>query len=160
MRINTGDLKDAKEAAYRLIKYRDRSKKEIAERLRKKGFSEDICGNVIAELKKLGYLDDTRFANALAEDILRFKPAGIEFIRSKLRSKGIPAEMADSVISGVKENYDEVEVAYKLAAAKAKRLTGTETAKAKQRIYNFLARRRFNPDAIREVLSRIFKDDE
>jgi len=156
MRTDTGDLKNAFNAAYRLIKYRDRSAKEMAERLRKKGFYDDVCGNVIAELKRLGYLDDMRFAKALAEDVLRFKPAGIEFIRSKLRSKGISADIADSVISGVKEGYNEREAAYKLAVKRADKMINISTDKAKQRIYGILARRRFERDTILEILDKIY----
>lgn len=160
MKKSGGGLNEALDAAYRLIKYRDRSAFELAERLRKKGFKDDICGNVIAELKRLGYIDDMRFAKALAEDIIRFKPGGIEFMRAKFRLKGIPAEIADSVISEISAGYSEDEAAYRLAELKAKRLAGVEPMKAKQRIYNFLARRRFKYDTITAALSRAFKNDE
>ncbi|MFH0839590.1 MAG: regulatory protein RecX [Candidatus Omnitrophota bacterium] len=156
MKTDAGELARARKSAYGLLKYRERSLKEIADRLKEKGFSPDICANVIAELQRLGYLDDTRFANALAQDILKFKPAGISFIRWKLYSKGVPAGIADAVISAVKEDYNENEAASRLAAMKAERLRAIEPRKAKQRIYGFLARRRFSQDVIMEALSKLF----
>ncbi|MBU4376191.1 MAG: recombination regulator RecX [Candidatus Omnitrophica bacterium] len=159
MKTDAGELRRARQSAYGLLKYRERSLKEIADRLKEKGFSPDICANVIAELQKLGYLDDVRFANALAQDILKFNPAGVSFIRSKLYSKGVPAGVADAVISAIKEDYNENETARRLAVMKAKRLEDIEPRKAKQRIYGFLTRRRFNHDIILDALSEIFKDD-
>jgi regulatory protein len=156
MKMDAGDFAKAKKSAYRLIRYRERSSKEIVDRLKEKGFDADICGKVIAELKELGYLDDTNFANAVAEDIIRSRPAGIEFIRQKLRLKGVPADIADSVISDIRNNYDEYSAAYKLASVRAKRLTDIGPDKAKRRIYTFLARRRFSDDVISEVLNRLF----
>ncbi|WDT82211.1 MAG: regulatory protein RecX [Candidatus Manganitrophus sp.] len=52
----------AKQSAYRLLSYRDRSVKEIETKLAEKGYSEEIIAEVIASLKEANYLDDDRFA--------------------------------------------------------------------------------------------------
>jgi regulatory protein len=148
----------AKECAYRLLKYKERSTKEIRDRLQQKKFSSDVCNKVIGELKGCGYLNDSRFASMLAADIIKFRPGGLEFVRSALRAKGVPEETADSVVSNIERSYDEREIAYKLASVRAKRSVGLGPKKAKQRIYNFLLRRRFKKDTILEVLSQIFKE--
>ena len=157
---NAGDLAKARECAYRLIKYRERSTKEIVGRLKAKGFSGDICDKVIDELNRLGYLDDKRFANMLAGSIIKFRPGGLALVRSALRAKGVPETIADSAIADIKDSYDECGAAYKLASNRVKRLSGVKPEKAKQRIYNFLLRRRFGRGTIQNVLNRIFADSD
>ncbi len=153
---NKDNLIKAMECAYRLLKYREHGEKEIRDKLKARGFAGDICGKVISELTEMGHIDDRRFAKMIAEDIIRFRPGSLMFIRSALRLKGVSGEIADSVLSSVKEGYDERETAYKLAVSKAGRLSGIDPEKAKQRIYNFLLRRRFSRETIMGVLREIY----
>ncbi|MDD5680438.1 MAG: regulatory protein RecX [Candidatus Omnitrophica bacterium] len=157
MKKSADDFAKAKEYAYRLLKYRERSTKEIERRLKEKHFSGNICDKVIAELKELGYLDDNRFANMVADSIIKFKPGGLALVRSALYAKGVPAKIIDSVISDVKDGYDEYEAAYALASRRVRRFKDIEPERAKHRIYNLLLRRRFKQETILEVLNQIFK---
>ena len=152
---SAGDFAKAKECAYRLLKYRERSTKEIRNRLKEKGFSGDICDRVIDELSRLGYLDDSRFANMLAEDMIKSRPGGLALIRSALYAKGVAAEIVDSIVLSLEGSYDEYQAACKLASNRVKRLKNIEPEKAKQRIYNFLLRRRFKQETILEVLRNL-----
>lgn len=153
---NVDNLARARECAYRLLKYRERSEKEVRDKLKVKGFADDICEKVIFELTGMRYIDDRRFANAAAESIIKFHPGSLMFIRSALRSKGVSGEITDAVISDVKNNYDEHGAAYNLAVSRAGRFSGIEPKKAKQRIYNFLMRRRFSHEMIMRVLREIY----
>jgi len=153
---NRDTLIKARECAYRLLKYRERSEKEIRDRLKAKGFAANICGNVISELTEMGYIDDRRFANMAAENIIKFHPCSLVFVRLALRSKGISDEITDAVISDIKDSYDEHGTAYKLAVNRAGQFSSIDPDKAKQRIYNFLLRRRFNQEMIMGVLREIY----
>lgn len=150
------DIAKAKECAYKLLKYRARSVKEIKSRLKNKGFPSGICDEIVRELTRVGYLDDRRFADMLADDIIKFRPCGIALIRSALKAKGVAADTADFAIADIEGVYNEHDSAYKLALGRSMRLKGIEQNKAKQRIYNFLARRRFNREIILEVLAEIY----
>ncbi|MDP3789066.1 MAG: RecX family transcriptional regulator, partial [Candidatus Omnitrophota bacterium] len=134
----------------------ERSEKEIRGRLKAKGFAGDISAKVIAELTEMGYVDDRRFANMAAENIIKFHPGSLAFIRSALQSKGISGEITEAVISDIKDSYDEHGIAYKLAVNRAGQFSGIEPKKAKQRIYNFLLRRRFSQETIMGVLREIY----
>lgn len=153
---NQNSFIKAMECAYRLLKYREHGEKEIRGKLKAKGFADDICGKAISELTEMGYIDDRRFAKMIAGDIIRFRPGGLMSIRSALRLKGISGEIIDAVVSGVKDSYDEHGAAYKLAVRKAGHLSGIDQEKAKQRIYNFLLRRRFSHETIMGVLREIY----
>lgn len=157
--MSNGDsLVKARECAYRLLKYRERSEKEIRDRLKAKGFSDDICKKVISELTATGDIDDRRFANMVAENIIKFRPGSLTFVHSVLRSKGISDDIADAVISDIKSSYDERGTAYRLAVTRAGQFSGIDSEKAKQRIYNFLLRRRFSQEIIMGVLREIYND--
>ena len=55
------DLKAASKAM-QLLLYRQRTEKELREKLYEKGFSENASEAAIAYVKSFGYLDDRRYA--------------------------------------------------------------------------------------------------
>jgi len=158
MKIEPTSLAQAKNFAYKLLSYREHSTKELEDKLIRKGFEKEVSSKVINALKSLKLLDDWRFAKAFAENRIKYKPSGLALIRSELRSKGVDREAIDSIISDIKKNYNEYEVAYNIASNKAKRFNKISSIKAKQRLYDYLLRRRFDKDVIYDVLNAVFKD--
>lgn len=156
MKIDTASLTQAKNFAYRLLSYRERSVKELGDRLVKKGFKKEVCDRVVDDLKKTGLLDDYRFAKAFAESRIKHRPSSLALIRLKLYLKGIAKDTVSSVISEVERGYDEYDVAYSLAAEKAKKFNKIGCAKAKRRACDYLLRRRFSKEVIYRVLSEVF----
>lgn len=156
MKIKPDDFAQAKDYAYRLLSYRERSEREIKERLARKGFDEVVSEKVAEDLKAAGLIDDYRFAKAFAEGRVRYRPSGLELIRSKLYSKGIDGEIVNSVISAIEGNYDEYAAAHELAGNRAKKFGKINREKAKQRIYGYLLRRRFKKEVVYKVLNEIF----
>ncbi len=49
-------------SAYYLLRYRDRSEREMRERLARKGYSEPVVDATVLQLKEAGFLDDLRLA--------------------------------------------------------------------------------------------------
>ncbi|MEK7712781.1 MAG: RecX family transcriptional regulator, partial [Nitrospirota bacterium] len=56
---------DAIRYAYRLLSYRDRSEKELTNKLKWKGFSEEIIQQTINHLSEKGFINDTALALSL-----------------------------------------------------------------------------------------------
>ena len=54
--------KIAKSQAFKYLSYRDRSKKEVALYLKKKGHAPPVIQATLHELEKLNYINDNRFA--------------------------------------------------------------------------------------------------
>lgn len=156
MKIKPGDFAQAKNYAYRLLGYRERSEREIEERLVRKGFNKVVSEKVVEDLKAAGLIDDYRFAKSFAEGRVKYRPSGIELIRSKLYSKGIDGEIVNSVLSEIERNFDEYAAAYEIAGNRARKFGKINREKAKQRIYGYLLRRRFKKDVIYKVLNEIY----
>ncbi len=62
-----------------------------------------LLQELIQELEKQGYIDDSDFAQSYLASMLRSKPKGRYLLRSKLWEKGVAAETIDLVL----EDYDE-----------------------------------------------------
>jgi regulatory protein len=157
MSANSNRATQAKNYAFRLLNYRERSVKEIEDRLIRKGFNKEVCAKTVADLKALKLVDDHKFAKSFAEGRVKYKPSGLALIRSKLYFKGIAEETINSVITDIEKGYDEYHAAYEIAARKTKSFSKISREKAKRRIYEYLLRRRFKKDIIFKVLNKIFE---
>jgi regulatory protein len=89
-------LQRALELAYRLLAHRDPTTAAVRRRLEAKDLSH-VAGEAVAELERLGYLDDVRFARRFAEDRRRLDGWGAERIERRLRELGID----DGLVAGV-----------------------------------------------------------
>ena len=154
MRNNQGSLQKAREYAFLLLKFRQRSRKEIYERLKKKKFGEEIINETISFLKLKGFIDDRLFAKAWIESRIK-KPLGLRKIRQELNLKGIDKQIIDSEISEIKEKYAEEEVVGKIINKRLGRLKGIDPNRAKIRLYSYLLRRGFSPEIVIDTITRI-----
>src|SRR3989338_10427961 len=139
------DIQSAKRIAYQLLKFRASSEKEIRDRLKQKGFPPEIISQTVEYLYRLKYLNDREFAAAWTNSRLN-KPLGVRRIRLELKQKGVSEDIIAEAWDSVREKYREYDTVLALAKTKLKRMKGVEDAKAKRRIYTFLAHRGFNPD--------------
>lgn len=90
--INEGKTpNDAFKKIERLVKVRDRSIREVRERLIKDGFSESISDQAIERAIRCSYLDDHRFADVLVRSRLN-AGKGLAGIIRELRSHNIDPE--------------------------------------------------------------------
>lgn len=154
-RAQGSNAEKAREYAFLLLKFRLRSEKELAQRLRQKGFSEEICLQTVKFLKEREFIDDRVFARRWIAGRLK-RPFGLRRIRQELLQKGLDREIIAQAFSGAKEDYDEPVVVRHLAAERLLRLKGVEPVKARQRIYAYLMRRGFSPDLINNEINRLF----
>ncbi len=84
-----------KKARYRVIRwlsYRQRSRHETAEYLKRKGYAEPVIEAVLAEMQNFGYIDDSRFAGELLNTCVR-RGYGPKRARWELRKRGLDEEI-------------------------------------------------------------------
>jgi regulatory protein len=146
----------AREAALHLLSFRGRTAVEMRRRLVEKGYAPDIADGCVAELEGRGLIDDASFAQSFVRDRLRFRPRGAQLLLQELRTKGVDWETARSTVAEVLQDEDvsEAELA-RQAATKWTVRPGENRLRARRRLYNFLARRGFGPDAIRSVVEEL-----
>ena len=145
----------AKNNAYALLRQRPRSVHEIRNRLKLKGYGDDLVEDIIVTLKRSGDLDDEKFARFWVESRMHMNPAGDVVLKFELKGKGVSDNIIEAVLTEKAEKYDEYELALSLAKERFERLKKLDRRKATKRIYDFLLRRGFKYDNIRRVVENL-----
>ncbi len=144
--------------AYALLRQRPRSEFEIRDRLKIKGYSEEVIESVVEGLRRAGEIDDARFAKLWVDERMRLNPAGDVVLRHELKSKGLPAQLIEAVLDEKNKNYDEYEIAVSMAGDRFGRLKKLDRKKALKRLYDFLLRRGFKYETIRKIVENVVGD--
>ena len=129
---------EALECALRALHHRDRSVRELEERLRERGFAEAERDHAIDALVRTGLLDDSRFAR-LRTTSLAARGAGDALIRQALGRAGVARELIDEALRAVEPE------AARARLVVARRGAGPRTAR-------YLSGKGFSEDVIRELL--------
>lgn len=140
----------------RLLRFRPRSIKEMARRLKQKGHRSFIIARVIDELEDKKLLDDRIFAKLWIGDRITLKPSGKSLLVRELKSKGVSDTVIEEAFASFDGDYDEYETAFLLARKKAALLKGIDEEKAKKRMLDFLSRRGFSYDTIWKILKELY----
>ncbi|MBI5213965.1 MAG: regulatory protein RecX [Nitrospirae bacterium] len=142
-------LESALKNAFRLLGYRDRSEKEMLEKLMQKGFSAEVAGNAVAYLKNRGFIDDRRFAGILKKTAAERKHLGRSGTLAYLINKGISGDIADEILG---DEDDYLDTARNLIEKKMRSLKSCDGETIKRRLWGMLARRGFSYGTINKAL--------
>ena len=148
----------------KLLAAKPRSIAELRERLLEKLWTdESIVDSVIARLKEYKYLDDEQYPRDLAASRLRQRPQGRRRLEQTMSQKKLDKDIVKEAIDKAFEKMPEEEL-IKAAIEKRIRLEGRPQSRDElKKFYDYLFRRGFNYDVIRDHLSTISKigiDDE
>jgi regulatory protein len=146
----------ALESAERLLLIRLRSRREIADRLARKGYPAGVVSATISHLESDGLLDDVRFAKAWVAGRLAARPSGAVRLRRELQQKGIPRDIIEEVLRAGLSADDERVQAVALAQARLRRYRREPRDVAFRRLAGVLQRRGFSSNAITSALREVF----
>ena len=153
----TDDAAKAYDKAVRYLSYRPRSTAEVRRTLEEAEFAPEAIEATLARLTGQGYLDDAAFAAYWVDNRQRFRPKGEQALRQELRRAGVDKETIDESLDGL----DSSEAAYAAAQPRANRLSalaaGDPTA-FKRKLGEFLLRRGFTYDVVRDVVARLLRE--
>lgn len=153
-------LARAKSLAMHYLGSKARTTHEVRQKLERKGFGADTCERVLARIAELGYLDDADYARRYAESRFRSKGYGPQRIRQELRRRGIMGEIAEAALAELLEEVDPLDAAREQAAKRWNRLASeTDRRKRRKKLGDFLVRRGFGFDTIRQVTDELERDD-
>lgn len=138
-------------SALRLLKVRPRTEAELERGLRTRGFPEAVVRRAIEGLKASGHVDDRLFARLWAAEKLRRGASGKRRIVSELRAKQIDQRTAEEETDKVFNGEDEIEIAKRLALARAARMPALAKEAKKRRLYEHLVRRGFDSEVAAEA---------
>ncbi len=151
------ELARARDAAYRHLSYRPRSRAEILRKLKEKGFSAPLVDRVLGDLERLGYVNDRDFAVQWTRSRIRLRSFGRRRIEQELRDRGVDRELIQDALSEAFADASELDLALGEAEKKMKTLRRFDPEVRKRRVAGLLERKGFPAGIIRTVI-RQFKD--
>ncbi|MGH2793583.1 MAG: regulatory protein RecX, partial [Actinomycetota bacterium] len=135
----------ARDAALRLLSHRERSRAELKQRLRAKGYDAETIEGVLDALRDSGLQSDERFAEVFTGEAHRSRGLASGAVRGELLRRGIDRRLA--LEAATERPEDEESRARELALSRARRLPAEIAPDArKRRIAGYLARRGYPPD--------------
>jgi regulatory protein len=141
-----------KTVAYSYLSYKQRSRKEVIQKLRKNKIPEEVIDKIISLLVEMKYINDESYAKLYLENKLSGKPMGNRLLRIKLQEKGIDRETTEKVID---ENYDEekeLQSAEKLLEKYSEKVKGKNDFEKRKKCFNYLVSRGFDFELAGRVL--------
>lgn len=149
----------ARGSALSLLAARPYSRADIAGRLTRKGFEADTIERVLDALERVDLLNDRALAGAMVRSELSRKPAGRRLLETKLRQKGVPAEVAADEIRAGLADRDAAADCEALLRRRARSFSDDiEPAAAMRRLLGLAARRGFESDVAREAARSVMRD--
>lgn len=154
--IQRGELRqECLDAAFRSIQTRLHSRAELKRKLMKKQWGESVVEGVLEDLKRLGYIDDAKFATAKATSAANLKHHGPRRALGELLRAGVKSDVAKISLAAVYEKSDSTAVATALAERQVNRLKRLDPAVARRRLIGMLQRRGFDYDTIKPVVESV-----
>ncbi len=132
------------------LSYRRRSRRELADYLKRKGYDEDISASVMRRLEDVGLLDDAAFAAAWIADRQLLRPRSRRILQVELMKKGIDRDIITDALSRVSED-SQLDALTDLIERKRRQSSYADP----QKLMAFLARQGYGYDQIKKALMRL-----
>ena len=133
--------------ALNILSRRDHSEKELFDKLARAD-GDEAAASAVEKIKALGYIDDERYAAALAKELAERKGKSERAILSELIHRGIDRNTAENAISSL--TLDECDKINILLNSKYRRKL--ETEKGRQQVFNALLRLGYGYGEIRSAM--------
>jgi len=146
--------KRARSMALQLLSRRAWSKKELSERLAKRGCDTADAMRACDLLEGEGWLDDLSYARARIREWTRLEPASSRWLNYKLSGKGIDADTATEAIREELGAKSQQDAATELAMLRLAKLGSVDDATKRRRVIGALQRRGFIADVASEAFRR------
>ena len=148
-------LQEALDLSFTFLGHRDRTVAEVRRHLERKRVEPAGIDAAIAELDRLQYLDDERFARRFAEDRRRLDAWGADRIERRLLALGVAPGIAAAAL-GTGDGHDELAAAVDLLRRRVRR--PPETDRDRERALGLLARRGYELELAYDAV-RAFERD-
>ena len=146
----------AYDRAMAMLAARGRASGELKRLLVRKGEDPTVVAGVIDRLTAAGFLDDEAFARQYTRS-KSSTGTSRRRIEQELARKGIDRQTATEAVTETfaEEHVDEAAAIDRAAEKKLRTLAKVDDLTRRRRLYGYLARRGFDPDAINGVMSRL-----
>jgi regulatory protein len=143
--------------ALNLLAARPYATRALHRKLIQKQYSAADADDAIRRLVDNGLLDDAKYAEQYARSKITTTGASKRRLQQDLYRKGIKGDLATNAIASVleSEEIDPAAVLERVAKKKLAQLGDLEPLVLRRRLFAFLARRGYDVDEIKAVVSRL-----
>lgn len=149
--MDESQKKQAWISSLRLLAASPKTRGELAKKLTEKGYPEEIVRQTLDQLESQGLLSDRAYAVNLLSRFVHAQPSGRRRIAFEMKKRGVPAKIREDVLSQVTPEQ-EADRAREIGLARWERFKNLDEPKRKKRVYDFLIRRGFDFQLVRDVV--------
>jgi len=142
-------LQEALDLGFSYLGHRDRTIAEVRRHLERKRVEPAAIDGALAELGRLGYLDDARYAQRFAEDRRELDDWGAERIERRLLAAGVDP---DVVAAALAQQAVEDELAAAVALLRRRFPTPPTNDRERNRALGVLVRKGYESDLAHEAV--------
>ncbi|MBQ4346038.1 MAG: RecX family transcriptional regulator [Oscillospiraceae bacterium] len=145
-----------------LLERRGYSYRELYDKLMQaERADEQATLHALEKLVRLGFLNDARYAEALARQLVEQKRYGLHRAAMEMRHRGLSAEEIDNALAPYEDPEDTAQRLMQLLERKyARRLTDPHDRKAIESVKASLIRRGFDYSDVRNAIEGYFSDED
>ncbi|OIJ93017.1 recombination regulator RecX [Streptomyces colonosanans] len=150
----------ARAICLRLLTGTPRTRKQLADALRKREIPEDVADEVLSRFEEVGLIDDGAFADAWVESRHHGRGLARRALARELRTKGVDSALIDEAVEQLDAEQEEA-TARELVARKLRATRGLDRDKRLRRLAGMLARKGYSEGmALRVVRQALAEEGE
>ncbi len=132
--------------------YQERSHKQVYDKCRLLGLSEDQANELLVELIRSNFLSEERFVSAYVKGKFKIKSWGKHKISQGLKLAGVGSKMIQETIQEI-DKQEYIKTIQELAAKKSKTVKANSEFEKKVKIQRYLMSKGYSLDDIQSALN-------
>ncbi|MFC8733341.1 regulatory protein RecX [Luteimicrobium sp. NPDC057192] len=137
-------LEAARAVALRMLTGAPRTRRQIADGLRRRGYADDVVEELVERLTDVGLLDDAELAGMIARSQLAERSLSRRGIAAELRRRGIEDDDARAAVETIDDDAEDAALR-ELVRKRLARTAGLERDVRVRRVMGVLARKGYAP---------------
>lgn len=154
----TGPEQQARAICLRLLTGTPRTRRQLADALRKRGIPDDAAQQVLARFEDAGLIDDAAFAETWVESRHHGRGLARRALARELRTRGVDSAVIDEAVGQLDADQEET-TARELVERKLRATRGLDREKRLRRLASMLARKGYSEGVALRVVRRALEDE-
>ncbi|MGA5896906.1 recombination regulator RecX [Streptomyces venetus] len=151
-------VEQARAICLRLLTGTPRTRKQLADALRKREIPDDAAEEVLSRFEEVGLINDGAFAEAWVESRHHGRGLARRALAQELRTKGVDSTLIDAAVSQLDSEQEE-ETARELVDRKLRSTRGLDRDKRLRRLAGMLARKGYPEGMALRVVRRALEEE-
>ncbi|GHH26991.1 recombination regulator RecX [Streptomyces lanatus] len=158
-RTPPGDpVEQARAICLRLLTGTPRTRKQLADALRKREIPDDAAEEVLSRFEEVGLINDSAFADAWVESRHHGRGLARRALAQELRTKGVDSTLIDAAVSQLDSEQEEA-TARELVDRKLRSTRGLDRDKRLRRLAGMLARKGYPEGMALRVVRQALEEE-